>query len=145
MDMKNTWGPPTTVVIVFGTDMTTKTVLFNGVEVPVENSQDTNLIFRVPSIANGTYSVNVGGESVGSFEVRYPDTVPTVSVIGKSEISNWYSLLGSGFYAGNTTMLIDGIEYDPYVMTPDECAVILTSEPTSFVLTTPHGTATYDK
>jgi hypothetical protein len=145
MDMKNTWGPPTTVVIVFGTDMTTKTVLFNGVEIPVENSQDTNLIFRVPSIANGTYGVNVGGESVGSFEVRYPDTVPTVSVISKSEISNWYSLLGSGFYAGNTTMLIDGIEYDPYVMTPDECAVILPSEPTSFVLTTPIGSTTYNK
>lgn len=143
--MKNRWGPPTTVVIVFGTNMTTKTVLFNGVKVPIENSQDTNLIFQVPSIANGTYKVSVGGKSLGSFEVRYPDTVPTVSSIGKSDTSNWYSILGGGFYAGNTTMLVDGIEYDPYVMTPDECAVILPSEPTSFVLTTPHGTVTYDK
>jgi len=142
MDMKNTWGPPTTVVIVFGTDMTTKSVLFNGVEVPVENSQATNLIFRVPSIANGTYAVNVGGESVGSFEVRYPDTVPTVSAIEAGK-NNWYCLLGSGFYAGNTTILVDDIEYDPYVMTPGECAVILPSEPASFVLTTPHGTTTY--
>ena len=78
MDMNNTWGPPTTVVVVFGTDMTSKAVMFNGVEIPVENSQDTNLIFRVPTIADGTYPVVVGGEPVGNFEVMYPNTVPTV-------------------------------------------------------------------
>lgn len=142
--MQNTWGPPTTVVIVFGPDMTNKSVLFNGVEVTVENSQDTNLIFRVPSIANGVYDVNVGGESVGSFDVKYPDTVPTVGAVIPGP-NNWFSILGSGFYAGSTTILIDGIEYDPYVMTPDECAVILPSEPVSFVLTTPIGAVNYDK
>ena len=76
--MNNTWGPSTTVVVVFGTDMTSKAVMFNGVEVPVENSQDTNLIFVVPTIADGTYVVVVGGEPVGNFEVMYPNTVPTV-------------------------------------------------------------------
>ena len=49
----------------------------------------------------------------------------------------------SGFYAGNTTLLVGGIEYDPYVMSPTECAVILASEPTSLVLTTPNGSVNY--
>jgi hypothetical protein len=142
MDMNNTWGPPTTVVVVFGTDMTSKSVMFNGVEVPVENSEDTDLIFRVPTIADGTYPVVVGGEPVGNFEVMYPTTIPTVVGILAGS-SNWYSLLGSGFYAGNTTLLVDGIEYDPYVMSPAECAVILASEPTSLVLTTPNGSVNY--
>ena len=142
MDMNNTWGPPTTVVVVFGTDMTSKAVMFNGAEVPVENSQDTNLIFLVPTITDGTYTVVVGGETVGDFEVRYPVTVPTV--VGMlSGPSNWYSLLGSGFYAGNTTLVVDGTEYDTYVMSPTECSVILASEPTSFVLTTPNGSVNY--
>ena len=142
MDMNNTWGPPTTVVVVFGTDMTSKAVMFNGVEVPVENSQDTNLIFRVPTIADGTYVVLVGGESVGNFEVRYPNTVPTVDAVLPGG-DNWYTIVGSGFYAGSTLLLVDGIEYDPYVMSPDECSVILASEPTSFVLTTPIGSVNY--
>jgi len=142
MDMNNTWGPPTTVVVVFGTDMTNKAVMFNGVEVPVENSQDTNLIFRVPTITDGTYAVLVGGESAGNFEVRYPNTVPTVDGVLPGG-DNWYTIVGSGFYAGSTLLLIDGIEYDPYVMSPDECSVILASEPTDFVLTTPIGSVNY--
>ena len=142
MDMNNTWGPPTTAVVVFGTDMTSKTVVFDGFEVPVANSQDTNLIFLVPTIADGTYVVVVGGELVGNFEVRCPNTVPTVDgVLPGTE--NWYCLLGSGFYAGSTILLLDGIEYDLYVMSPTECAVILASEPTSFVLTTPIGSVNY--
>ena len=140
--MNNTWGPSTTVVVVFGTDMTNKAVMFNGIEVPVENSQDTNLIFVVPTIADGTYAVVVGGESVGDFEVRYPNTVPTVVRV-LSGTDNWYTLLGSGFYAGSTVLLMDGIEYDTFVMSPNECAVILASEPTDFVLTTPIGSVNY--
>ena len=142
MYMNNTWGPSTTVVVVFGTDMTSKAVMFNGVEVPVENSQDTNLIFVVPTIADGTYVVVVGGEPVGNFEVMYPNTVPTVVRVLYGT-DNWYTILGSGFYAGSTTLLVDGIEYDPFVMSPTECAVILASEPTSLVLTTPIGSVNY--
>ena len=142
MYMNNTWGPSTTVVVVFGTDMTSKAVMFNGVEVPVENSQDTNLIFVVPTIADGTYVVVVGGEPVGNFEVMYPNTVPTVVRVLYGT-DNWYTILGSGFYAGSTTLLVDGIEYDPFVMSPTECAVILASEPTSLVLTTPNGSVNY--
>ena len=142
MDMNNTWGPPTTVVVVFGTDMTSKAVMFNGVEIPVENSQDTNLIFVVPTIADGTYVVVVGGEPVVNFEVMYPNTVPTVVRVLYGT-DNWYTILGSGFYAGSTTLLVDGIEYDPFVMSPTECAVILASEPTSLVLTTPIGSVNY--
>ena len=142
MYMNNTWGPSTTVVVVFGTDMTSKAVMFNGVEVPVENSQDTNLIFVVPTIADGTYVVVVGGEPVGNFEVMYPNTVPTVVRVLYGT-DNWYTILGSGFYAGSTTLLVDGIEYDPFIMSPTECAVILASEPTSLVLTTPNGSVNY--
>jgi hypothetical protein len=86
--------------------------------------------------------VLVGGEPAGDFEVRYPNTVPTVDGV-LTGTDNWYGLLGSGFYAGNTVLLMDGIEYDTYVMSPTECAIILASEPRDFVLTTPIGSVNY--
>ena len=44
---------------------------------------------------------------------------------------------------GDTTIAIDGVEYLPNVMTPQECAFVYNGTLSTFTLTTPLGSVTY--
>ena len=144
MEIKTTWGPPTTAVVITGEGMLDKTVTFNGVLVTVSVNEPDCLIFLVPSIALGVYDIAVEGQNVSSFTVAYPDATPSISYYVPGA-DNWYNILGDQFYAGDTTIMVGGIEYTPYVMTPQECAVILPTPPTQFTLVTPIGSVTYNQ
>lgn len=150
MDIRNTWGPPTTAVIISGTGLLDKEITFNGEPVRASVNEDDCLIFLVPSIALGVYDVSVEGTSLGDFTVTYPDSQPEVyAVIPGAD--DWYTIIGDQFYAGDTVINIGktatdpGVEYLPSVMSPGECAVVLPSEPTTFTLITPIGSVTYVK
>lgn len=142
MDIKTTWGPPTTAVVITGTGLLNKPITFNGQPVDSAVNTDECLIFLVPSIALGSYDVSVDGQSLATFQVAYPDSSPVVNYF-VSGSDNWYNVLGNQFYAGDTTIAIDGVEYLPNVMTPQECAFVYNGTLSTFTLTTPLGSVTY--
>ena len=142
MDIKTTWGPPTTAVSITGVGLLDKAIDFGGQPVPSAVNTDDCLIFVVPSVSVGSYEISVGGQSVGNFEVAYPKSAPVINYV-VSGVDNWYAVGGDQFYVGETIINVDGVDYPSYVISPQECAFVYTGVLNAFKLTTSLGVATY--
>ena len=150
MNVRNTWGPPTTAVVITGSDLLNKPIGFGGMAItPAVNDTDCQ-IFLVPDVALGSYTITIDGQPVTDFQVIYPASNPRIDYLVTGPDfdpimggHNWYTIIGDQFYAGNTTITISGVEYIPSVMSPTECAVVLDRKPITLTLTTPIGSVTY--